>query len=147
MSILPSPSSAADGDLPPFTRAVVFDGRTETRYLRAGRGYPAIVLVQGAPRTADALLAGLRRLARVIVPELPALPVAEPDRTTDFVRWLSGFLDGLGVTRAALVAEEPFAAAVTRFAILEPERVERLVVLRDGDATQLLTEATGDWPR
>jgi pimeloyl-ACP methyl ester carboxylesterase len=150
MSIFPSLSSAADGDLPPFTRAVVFDGRTETRYLRAGRGYPVIVLAGGARRTADTLLTGLWRLARVIVPEVPLFGAGEPDGTTDFSRWFSGFLDGLGVTRAAVVADELFEEAATRFALLEPERVERLLVVRDdaaAGAVALLTAAMGEGRR
>jgi pimeloyl-ACP methyl ester carboxylesterase len=134
----PPPSTAGDGQRPPFTRATVVDGLTETLYRRAGHGAPVVVLAAGDSPAGVALLDALPRRFRVIAPELPASRRDGNGGGRDvwpaFPTWLSGFLDGLGLGGVAVVAEERFGGAALGFALLEPARVERLVLVLDGGA-------------
>jgi pimeloyl-ACP methyl ester carboxylesterase len=57
-------------------------------------------------------------------------PVTGPS-TSDFNAWLATFLDGLGITSANLIAHEGLAANIIAFALLEAERIDRLVLIAD----------------
>lgn len=110
-------------------RAFVHTAGARTRYVRSGRGAPAILLTE--PAWTEPLL---RRLAEgfcVFAPELPVARTAatDPLGRVAFCRWLCSFFDGLGVERAALVAGSGHAAAALAFALLEEDRVERLVLV------------------
>ena len=129
-SLPPPPTPAPDGPL--FISCTVSDGLTDTPYRRAGRGAPVVVLTAGASRAEDALLAALPRQFRVIAPEVPPPATSTGEALPGFPAWLGGFLDGLGLSRVALVAEERFGAAALGFALLEPARVEQLVVVLYG---------------
>jgi hypothetical protein len=96
-----------------------------THYQRAGRG-ASVILLSGDGTTANALLAGLPRHFRLIAPNVPASLAVTGG---DFQTWLRGFLDALGVTRAAIVAGPCFAAQVLGFSLMEPERVGQIVFL------------------
>ena len=106
-------------------------GDTETRYLRAGCG-PAVLLVVSASQTVgssdnglgafDRLVDALAAHCRVFVPDAdPALPFSE---------WLRGFMDGLGLVSASLVADDAVGVHAFDFARTHPERVDRVAILR-----------------
>jgi hypothetical protein len=130
----------------PLITATVCAGDAETRYTRGGTGDPVVILA-GEPRTRAALIAALARDLRVIAPELPvpaaadgrgqlhaadgdasAAPGDEGAAEGSGVCRLCGVLDGLGLDRVALVADELFAACAIAFALLEPERTAAVVL-------------------
>jgi 4,5:9,10-diseco-3-hydroxy-5,9,17-trioxoandrosta-1(10),2-diene-4-oate hydrolase len=107
----------------------------ETGYLRAGCGPAVLLLVPASqtvgssgngPGTFDGLVDALAAHCRVFVPDAdPALPFSE---------WLRGFMDGLGLVSASLVADDAVGAHALDFARTHPERVDRVAILRsDGD--------------
>jgi pimeloyl-ACP methyl ester carboxylesterase len=122
-------------------RAFVHAGGATTEYLRAGHGAPVVLLVE--PGSSDVLVGRLARDFRVVAPEVPAPPetAADPSGRLAFCRWLRAFCDGLGIERCGLVAGAAYGAAALAFALLEEERVERLVLLDarrlDGHAAEL----------
>jgi pimeloyl-ACP methyl ester carboxylesterase len=117
--------------------ALVQTGTTETRYRRAGRGSPVLLL--GRPDGCGAVQASLFRLLaarfRVISPEPPrqtrggAGATGQGVPAPPFSAWLRGLIDGLGLVRPAIVAEESLGVAALRFALTDPARVDRLVVV------------------
>lgn len=114
-------------------RAVVQAGSTETRYHRAGSGAPVLLLGAGgmAGPLVLPLFHALAGSFRVIAPEPPddgggdGVPVC---------RWLRDVIDGLGLTRPSIVAEESLGVASLSFALADPERVDRLVLVRRDSA-------------
>jgi hypothetical protein len=98
-----------------------------TRYTRVGTGRPVLVLDERS--AAETLWPGLiDRLAlerRVLVPEVPA---DEPR----FTAWLRGFIDGMGLPQLTLVAVSDLCVPSIEFTLLEPERIERLVLVPSG---------------
>lgn len=126
-----SPAIPLGGPAP--VRAVVDAGSISTTYVRAGSGDPVVIL-RANTQTASAgasLLLDLSRDFRVIEPELIA-PIVEATTGGDSVAfscWLREFLDGLGIARAGLVAEESVAARVLSFALADPGRVSGVVLV------------------
>jgi pimeloyl-ACP methyl ester carboxylesterase len=118
-------SSSAPQDI---VHASVVAGGTHdasTHYRRAGRG-ASVILLSGEATISTALLSGLPRHFRLIAPNVPpSLAVT----ANGFQTWLRGFLDALGITRAAIVVGPCFAAQVLGFALTEPERIGQLVFL------------------
>ena len=111
-------------------RAEVLAAGLRAPYLRTGAGRPAIVLLPARgdgdgrwPALAEHLARALGGRCRLIVPDAP--PAAE-----GLGAWLAAFADGLGVAGVGLVVAEPLADAARDLAVLEPELVARLVVLR-----------------
>ena len=106
-------------DGPPVLRT----GTTETLYQRAGQGPPVLLLLpEGATDELGAQLFG--RLAgrfRVIAPVLPA--------GVEITGWLRDLIEGLGLIRPAIVADEPFGLASLSLSIQEPDRVGAIVVI------------------
>jgi pimeloyl-ACP methyl ester carboxylesterase len=145
---MPTPSSVPPPSNPDrsatVVRAAVFDGITDTPYHRAGRGAPVIVLAPDDSRVGDALLAALSLQFRVIAPDLPCRRTNAPGAHPSFPTWFRGFLDGLGLSRVALVAESRFGAAALAFALLEPERVQRLAVVFNAAEEPAPHEAIAD---
>ena len=112
---------------PAIARATVCAGVTATDYLRAGCGEPVLLLC-GRPERP--LLAPLAARFRVIAPDLPCDPTRAPDdRRGPFSEWLRDFLDGLGVARTHVVADEPYALRTLRFTLTDPTRVDRIALL------------------
>lgn len=122
-------------------RAVVQAGSTETRYCRAGSGAPVLLLGAGgmAGPFVLPLFHALAGSFRVIAPEPPG------DAGGDGVpvcRWLRDVIDGLGLARPSIVADESLGVACLSFALADPERVERLVLVRrDGALDDPLEDA------
>lgn len=138
------PPSSSPDHCSTVVRATVFDGVTDTPYHRAGRGAPVVVLAADDPGIANALLATLARQFRIIAPDIPTRRSSAPSTHPSFPTWLRGFLDGLGLARVALVAEAHFGAAALAFALLEPERVDRLAVIFDAAAEPTPHDAIAD---
>lgn len=118
----------------PVTEATVQTGHIETRYRRCGSGAAVLLLVadhgDGAP--GDELLAWLAEHFRVIVPRLPAGVARAADAglpPTSVTAWLRDVIDGLGLVRPAIVADEPYALAALHFSATDPERTGGLVAL------------------
>jgi pimeloyl-ACP methyl ester carboxylesterase len=124
----PHPHGAAPILLPQAVEATVQTSSAETRYRRLGRGPTVLLLCAGGIEgAAGALLAAsLAERFRVIVPHPPAEP--HPPVT----RWLRELIDGLGLDRPRLVADEALGVAALGFALLDPERVDRLALVRCG---------------
>ena len=98
-------------------RAVVRVGDTVVEYSRAGSGRPVVLL--GLP-SRSGLRIGLSERFKLVVPETTP--------TRDLTIWLGSFLDGLGLTQVDVVADG-FSLPVVEFALQEPDRVNRIVLL------------------
>lgn len=121
-------------------RAVVRVGKIATEYVRSGSGRPVILLTQSAVPLPlwNAVIEAVAERYRLIAPDVT--PGAE-----DFAGWLGHFLDGLGVGRVSILADGPMAAPAIGYAMLDPDRVDRLVVITpmaSADA-EPLTDAPG----
>ena len=103
-------------------------GTTVTSYERTGAGNPVLLLVGPDADIATPFWQAIRRAIgaqfRLVVPD--------PAPTGDLSGWLGGFLDGLGVEGASMVADEKVGVAVIGFALLAPDRVSRLVLVSSG---------------
>ena len=101
----------------------------------------------GAARRHD-ILDMLAARCRVVAPDLSAVGVLAPRGdvgSTGFSTWLRGFLDGLGILCAHLVAREPFAARALNFCLMDPLRVDRLVLFhRDTVDPAVVAESAPD---
>ena len=139
----PLASLSEPSPAPPFTRATVCCGPVETGYRRAGRGNTVVALAARDWTAAPSLFAALARDFRLIVPEIDRAD-DDPAQRPAFAEWLSGFLDGLGLADVTLLADERFAAAALGWALIEPVRVARLVVVLGTSASDdapLVTDA------
>ena len=125
---------------PAFTHATVCCGRVETRYRRAGRGENVVALAARDWPASPSLFPALARDFRVIVPE--PHPRGDAGERLAFDGWLTGFLDGLGLTNVTLLADERFTAAALGFTLTAPVRVGRLVVVLDAAASDGFPGAT-----
>lgn len=107
-----------------------------------GTGAPVVILAPGTPdaniwpELFEALSAG----RRVYIPDLP-------DAEWCFSPRLAAFLDGLGLSAVTLVAPASFCVPALEFALLEPDRLQRLILVPQGGAketglTGTLTTAT-----
>ena len=114
-----------------------------TRYTRVGSGRPVIIL--DAPSRSQTLWPDLidqmALTRRVLVPEVIT---AEPR----FTAWLRGFIDGMGLPPATIVAVGDLCLPSIEFTLLEPERVERLILVPSGGVeetglTGVLTSTLG----
>ena len=106
-------------------KAAVRAGTTVTEYTRAGVGRPILLLLRksaGDDSSSAQVLQAIADRFRVIAPE--QIPAAG-----EFATWLTSFLDGLGLARASIVTEDELGVPVFSYALLEPSRVDRLVVL------------------
>lgn len=93
-------------------------GAIETPYRRAGRGPSALLLAHGTP-----LLEGLAGDLRVFE---PLRAPAEPG-TPEWVAWLGGLLDGLGLERPAVVVDAACVEPVRQLAAAAPDRLGRVI--------------------
>ncbi len=129
--------SPPERSIPLLARASVDAGAVTTYYARFGSGEPILLLGSGGAGDSlgSFLLAPLATRFRVIAPE----PLVECGRVTlalpgsagapAFSTWLRDFLDGLGVEQVSIVAEGQLAIPSLCFALSDPGRVERLVLL------------------
>jgi pimeloyl-ACP methyl ester carboxylesterase len=104
-----------------------------TRYVRVGAGQPVLIVdvTMNSSSLWPELIGRLAEGRRVILPEVQG----GGDR---FGAWLRSFLDGMGLPPVTLVATNELCVAALEFALLEPDRIARLVLVPAGSA-----EATG----
>jgi len=108
------------------------------RYRRLGSG-KALVALALEPEILRHVVAQAARTHRVLVPETP-LPA--DDLTAS---WLREFMDGLGLTRVAIIADETFGIAALELAMIDHDRIASLVVVSPGadEAGALAGSLTG----
>jgi pimeloyl-ACP methyl ester carboxylesterase len=91
------------------------------------------VLIVDATMDSNSLWPGfVGRLAegrRVILPEVQG----GSDR---FTAWLRSFLDGMGLPPVSLIATGDLCVAALEFSLLEPDRVQKLVLVPTGTAEE-----------
>lgn len=132
-----------------FTRsAMVLAGRTRTFHVEAGPpDAPPVVMLHGLGATNASLLPTLWDLAteyRVLAPDLPghgssAAPYGSYDARF-FARWLHDYLDAVGVGSAVLLGNSLGGRIALEIALLEPDRVDALVLLAPAVAFRRLRQ-------
>lgn len=107
------------------------------RYRRAGAGRPLLVLCPALDPDAlwPELETSLAGKFRVLTPDVPAA-------CDDVASWLAGFLEGVGLDRAALVAADGCCLAALELALLGCDQVERLVLVPAGGAGETGLDGT-----
>jgi pimeloyl-ACP methyl ester carboxylesterase len=115
--------------------AVVQTGPTETRYVRAGKGAPVLLLFDDGAIAAVAsqLLETLVSEFRLLLPALTGhgTDLAEAGQGS-FSTWLRNFMDGLGIDLFAVITTTSYADAIAAFATTDPDRIRGVVVLATG---------------
>lgn len=123
-----------------MTSAALSVGDVETVYRRAGSGAPVVLLGLQAETEAELV----ERLARpggrwrAIVPAGTTLTALATDGAVDestFARWLSGFLQGLGLDCPHVVATGPFREELERFAEAHPEELGPVLIVDDREGS------------
>lgn len=124
-------TAAPDAARPSDSFAQVRSADYTTRYIRVGAGQPVIVVdATMSPESLwPDLIGRLTDGRRLIIPEVQG----GPDR---FTPWLRSFLDGMGLPPVILVAAGDLCLASLEFALLEAERVERLLLVPSGSAEE-----------
>ncbi len=133
---------AASSEIPPWfdglqrqpVQTVTVNGH-RIAYLDTGGG-PPVILIHGFGGSMwqwEYQQAALAPHYRVITPDLPGSGLSDkpdlaytPDELLAFVR---GFMDALGIQKAALVGNSMGAGLVIGMAVAHPERVDRLVLI------------------
>lgn len=132
-----------------MVRAAVMVGMTETTYRRTGVG-PTVVILLDATREDAVSLAPLAERCRVIVPDAVTLAALAPDASAQspFAAWLHGFLEGLGVATARIVAPRLLAPSLAEFRAANPGLLKDVLLL-DGSPSSWEDVATAlfDRPR
>jgi pimeloyl-ACP methyl ester carboxylesterase len=122
---------------PPIVRAAVHAAGTRMGYWRGGSG-PAVLLVHAWAADADEHAPWLRALAARLRLFAPYPAVSESDEGEQSLSLrLRHFLDGVGLERVSVIADQASAAEVLWLALAEPERIARiaLVLPEHADAT------------
>jgi hypothetical protein len=123
--------------------AVVCVGDVETAYRRVGSG-TTVVLLGLVAEEDDRLLTGAAGAAcRLIVPDRTTVgalvvPGAAHPEESAFARWLSGFLQGLGLERPHVVATPAFGPDLRAYARGYPAELGQVVIV---DALDRVSEA------
>jgi pimeloyl-ACP methyl ester carboxylesterase len=127
-------------------------GGLPTRYLEAGTGEPLVLLHALGESTSDWrwVLPALARTHRVYAPDLPGFggsskPAADYSPAF-FERFAAGFLDALGLRRAAVVGNSLGGLVALRLALSEPARVGALVLVDSAGLGRSATYADRVFP-
>ena len=109
------------------------------RYRRFGAGRPLLLLHSAAdsPPLWPEVLEILRSGFRLVVPD-------PPPRGTEAEAWLSALLDGLGLSGVTVVASDEFCIAALERALLEPDRVARVVMVVRGRGSEAVVDGAID---
>jgi len=101
------------------------------RYRRSGAGR-ALLLLHSAessealwPEVLEILISGFR----LVVPD-------PPPAETEVEPWLSLLLEGLGMSNVTVVASDGFCIAALERALLEPDRISRIVLVCRGRGSE-----------
>ena len=106
-----------------------------TAYIRHGQGPPVVLLhgYAGAIWNWEHQIEPLGRRGTLFIPDLIGQGLSDKPRVAYtpafYVEWLRGFLNAVGVERAALVGHSMGAGLAMALALTHPERVERLVLI------------------
>jgi pimeloyl-ACP methyl ester carboxylesterase len=124
-------TAVADTARPLDSFAQVRSADYTTRYVRLGAGQPVIIVDPTMSSNAlwPDLIGKLAEGRRLILPEVQG----GQDR---FSAWLRSFLDGMGLPPVTLVATGELCLASLEFALLEPDRIARLVLVPTGSAQE-----------
>ena len=129
------PGEEEEADAGPSTETVEVDGRT-MRYLKAGEGGDAVILLHGFGGDLNNWLFNFQALGAnslVYALDLPghggsSKSVASGD-LAELTEALSGFMDAVGVERAHLVGHSMGGAVAMSLALSAPERVRSVTVI------------------
>ena len=103
-------------------------------YLQAGSGPPVVLVHGGASDSRDWLpaMSALAPAFTLYAPDLPGFGQNERNESgyylTDFSDFITGFMDALGLEKAALVGHSFGGRVCLEVALRQPERVSRLVL-------------------
>lgn len=122
-------------------------------FLQVGRGSD-VVMIHGLTGNLAiwhfTLVPGLRDDFRMTMYDLRGHGRSEASptgyTTRDMAQDLAGLMDQLGIARAHLVGHSLGADIALHFAILYPERVDRIVALEAGIAALVQQRKDADWP-
>lgn len=106
-------------------------GNVETTYHRIGRGPPIVILDEGRIDLSASEIAPLARRWRFIAPDrttVAALTVPDSGDGSPFTQWLDGFLEGLGMGPALVVAPLGLTRELRAFTASRPGLVAGLVL-------------------
>lgn len=114
-------------------------GDRVTRYVRRGSGLPVVIIGTGEEPHAvwAALAAALADGVRVIAPEATVAPA-------EFVTWLRGFAEGIGVTSAVLIVGGAWCAAATELQATGAGDFRALILIPGTDAGEASLHAVMD---
>ena len=107
------------------------------RYRRAGTGRPLLVLrssLEPHPLWAeldDALVGAFR----VFTPDVPSAGV-------DVAAWMRDFLEGVGLERVAIIADDSLCITALEMVLLNADQVERMVLVPAGTASETGLDGT-----
>lgn len=109
------------------------------RYRRSGAGRPLLLLhsPQDSPPLWPEVLDVLHSGFRLVIPD-------PPPRGTEAETWLSALLDGLGLSEVTVVASDEFCIAALERALLEPDRVARVVMVVRGRGSEAVVDGSID---
>jgi pimeloyl-ACP methyl ester carboxylesterase len=127
-------TSKADPPLMDDARFTVVAG-LRTRYLRRGDGPPVVVLHGwgGSIEAVAPIVLALQATNAVFALDLPGFGESDPPPRAwgveDYQRFLTAFLDSLGLGRVAVVGHSNGGRVAIRTSATEPQRVSRLVLV------------------
>jgi pimeloyl-ACP methyl ester carboxylesterase len=113
----------------PAEEAVLQTGAVETTYTRAGAGKPLLLLFPKGlgDELATALFTRLAERFKVVAP-------VTPEGGQSLSKWLREVIDGLGLEKPVVVAEETLVGGLLGFALVDPGRVGGVVAVCRDDA-------------
>ncbi len=123
---------------PPFDRhppRFVSVNQHRTAYIRHGQGPPVVLLhgYAGAIWNWERQIEPLGRRFTLFIPDLIGHGLSDKPRVTYtpafYTDWLCGFLDAVGVGRAAIVGHSMGAGLALSLALTYPDHVDRLVLI------------------
>ena len=140
---LPLPAATSSLSPPPDRWAQVRVAERVTRYVRRGAGHPVLLLREQRDESPlwPALVDALAAHHRVILPETP-------EGGAGWSAWVRGFIDGVGCLPVTLIAAGEFCLPALELALLDTDRLARLVLVPCGGADETgLTGALATRPR
>ncbi|TSA04992.1 MAG: alpha/beta fold hydrolase [Nitrospiraceae bacterium] len=123
---------------PPFDRhppRFVSVNQHRTAYIRHGQGPPVVLLhgYAGAIWNWEHQIEPLGRRFTLFIPDLIGQGLSDKPRVTYtpafYTDWLCGFLDAVGVGRAAIVGHSMGAGLALSLALTHPDHVDRLALI------------------
>ena len=123
---------------PPFDRyppQFVFVNRHRTAYIRHGQGPPVVLLhgYAGAIWNWEHQIEPLGRRFTLFIPDVIGQGLSDKPciayTPAFYLDWLHGFLDAVGVGRAAIVGHSMGGGLALSLALTNPDRVDRIILI------------------